>query len=135
MPTLIPSTTAHPFAPADADPGARFRPPPYECEDQPHALRLTVFVPGVEAGGVDIITRGPDLVVTARKARTVRVNWAALQLESAQQDYRLHLRLGRGFRFADLRATLADGLLVLAVPKRPDAVPAAPRPADRRRVA
>ena len=31
-------------------------------------MKLTVYVPGVEAAGVEIEVRGPDLVVTARKA-------------------------------------------------------------------
>jgi len=135
MPTLIPTTTAHPTASATDDTRARFRPPPYECEDQLQALRLTVYLPGVDAAGVDIVTQGPDLVVTARKARPVRVNWTALQLEAAQLDYRLRLRLGHGFRFGDLQATLHDGVLVLHLPKRSGPAPAATRPAERRRVA
>lgn len=134
MPTLIP-TTAHPTAAAATDPDAPFRPPHYECEDQPESLRLTVYVPGVEAAGVDIVTQGPDLVVTARKARHVRVNWSALHLETAQLDYRLRLRLGHGFRFSALQASLHDGVLVLSLPKRPGTVPASSRPVDRRRVA
>lgn len=144
MPTLIPPALARP-AEAVAD-APSFRHPHYDCEDLPRALRLTVYVPGVDAHGVEISSRGPDLVVTARKARHVRVNWQALHLESAQLDYRLKLRLGTTFAFDELRATLHDGVLVLTLPKRPGAaMPAPVRPplaqdgvvarVDRRRVA
>ncbi len=49
----------------------------------------------------------------------MRVNWQALHLESAQKDYRLRLRLGLGFDYEALHATLAGGELVLTVPKKP----------------
>ena len=81
------------------------------------ALQLLVLVPGIDAGGVDITTRGPDLFLTARKARPVRVNWSALRLEDAQQEYHLALRLGHAFDFAELRASLRDGLLTITLPK------------------
>lgn len=117
MPTLIHPALARPDASAETAPS--FRPPHYECDDLPHALRLTVYVPGVDSHGVEITSRGPDLVVTARKARHVRVNWPALHLETAQLDYRLKLRLGANLDFDELSATLHDGVLVLTLPKRP----------------
>jgi HSP20 family protein len=128
MPTLIHPSTTRP-QPDAATPGPPTRHPHYDCQDLPHALKLTVFVPGVDASGVDIASRGPDLVVTARKAHVVRVNWQALHLESAQLDYRLRLRLGLGFDYDALHATLADGVLVLTLPKKfPDnALSARPR--------
>lgn len=143
MPTLIHPALARP---AETTEAPSFRHPHYECEDLPRALRLTVYVPGVHAHGVEISSRGPDLVVTARKARHVRVNWQALHLESAQLDYRLRLRLGTSFAFDELRATLHEGVLVLTLPKRPGAaMPLPVRPplagdgamtrVDRRRVA
>lgn len=115
MPTLIPPAAA---LPPEAAP-APYRHPHYDCDDLADALRLTLYVPGVDAHGVEISSRGPDLVVTARKARHVRVNWQALHLEPAQPDYRLRLRLGTSvFDFDQLRATLHDGVLVLTLPKR-----------------
>jgi len=124
MPTLI-----HPALARPADtigPAPSFRHPHYDCEDLPQALRITVYVPGVDSHGIEISSRGPDLVVTARKARHVRVNWQALHLETAQLDYRLKLRLGAAFRFDELRATLHDGVLVLSLPKRPGLAAASP---------
>lgn len=95
-----------------------FRKPNYECQDHVDALKLVVFIPGVEANGVDIEARGPDLAVTARKTHFVRVNWQALHLETAQRDYRLRLRLGSGFDYAAMQAEIADGVLTVTLPKR-----------------
>jgi len=81
-------------------------------------MKIEVLVPGVEPSGVEITTRGPDLFLTARKARFVRVNWQALHLESVQRDYQLTLRLGHGLEYDDLRASLRDGVLTIIVPKR-----------------
>jgi HSP20 family protein len=100
---------------------ADFRPPNYDCREQADALQLVVYVPGVTAAGVEIATRGPDLTVTARKAHIVRVNWQALHLERAQRDYQLRLRLGHGFDYNNLEASIANGILTITLPKRPAA--------------
>ncbi len=81
-------------------------------------MHLTVYVPGVEAAGVEIEARGPDLTVTARKPHFVRVNWEALHLETAQRDYQLRLRLGHGFDYPALHAEINDGVLTVVLPKR-----------------
>jgi len=99
-------------------PNAAMRQPSYDCRVLPDAVALVVYVPGVEASGVEIEAAGPDLVVTARKARFVRVNWQALHLEGSQRDYRLRLRLGHGFDYARMQADIHDGVLSLSVPKR-----------------
>lgn len=94
-----------------------FRKPNYDCREQADMLKLVIYVPGVEASGVEIEWRGADLTVTARKAHFVRVNWQALHLESAQRDYQLRLRLGHGFAIDGLRAEIAHGILTITVPK------------------
>ena len=93
------------------------RSPHYDCLDLPGVLRLTVYVPGVDASGVEITTQGPDLFVTARKTHHIRANWQALHLESVQRDYQLKLRLGLGFDFEALQASVARGVLTIALPK------------------
>lgn len=95
-----------------------FRKPNYDCREQPDAVKLVVYVPGVEARGVDIEARGPDLFITARKSHFVRVNWQALHLESAQRDYFLRLRLGTGFDYPAMQAEIQDGVLTVTLPKR-----------------
>ncbi len=81
-------------------------------------MKLVVYVPGVGASGVDIEARGTDLTVTARKQHFVRVNFTALNLERAQLDYQLRLRLGHGFDFAAMEAEIRDGVLTITLPKR-----------------
>lgn len=95
-----------------------FRDPHYDCAQMGDTMKITVYVPGVDASGVEIARRGPDLTITARKSHFVRVNWRALHLENAQRDYRLRLRLGNHFDYDALRAELIDGVLTLALPKR-----------------
>ncbi|TAG30491.1 MAG: Hsp20/alpha crystallin family protein [Verrucomicrobia bacterium] len=94
------------------------RSPHYDCQQHGDAIDLTVFLPGVDAAGVEIVVRGPDLVVIGRKSHVVRINFAAAHLEHAQLDYELRLRLGRDLDYAALTADLADGILSLHIPKR-----------------
>ena len=96
-----------------------FRQPAYECQDHGAAMKLVVYVPGIEAAGVEIEGRGADLTVTAKKPHLVRVNWSALHLESAQRDYRLRLRLGTGYDYPAMQAEIAHGVLTVTLPKRP----------------
>lgn len=94
------------------------RSPHYDCHQQGDAIDLTVFLPGVDASGVEIVIRGPDLIVVGRKTHVVRVNFAAAHLEHAQLDYELRLRLGRELDYTGLSAELADSMLKLHIPKR-----------------
>jgi len=105
------------------------RKPHYDCTENDDVLELVVYVPGVDASGIEITTKGPDLAVTARKSHFVRVNWHSLHLESAQRDYRLVLRLGHELDFSRLEAEIQNGVLRLKLPKRlpsrePEAAPA-----------
>jgi HSP20 family molecular chaperone IbpA len=81
-------------------------------------MTLSVYVPGVDAAGVDIETIGPDLIITARKSHFVRVNWQSLHLEGAQRDYQLRLRLGLGFNYPAMQAEMHEGVLTVRLPKR-----------------
>ena len=103
------------LAPASSE---AFRQPAYDCQERDDAMKLIVYVPGVDASGVEIEGRGADLTVTARKPHVVRVNFHALHLESAQRDYRLKLRLGTGLDFAAMEAEIAHGVLTITLPKR-----------------
>lgn len=99
---------------------ALFRQPNYDCRELPDAVTIVVYVPGVGASGVEIEAYGADLVITAHKTRFVRVNWEALNLEGIQRDYRLRLRLGTGFAYSQMQASIEDGVLTITVPKRQD---------------
>ena len=97
---------------------ATFRQPSYDCRELADAVAIVVYIPGVGASGVEIEAYGPDLVITAHKTRFVRVNWQALNLEGSQRDYRLRLRLGLGFEYAQMQAAVHEGVLTVTVPKR-----------------
>jgi HSP20 family molecular chaperone IbpA len=101
------------FARSDA-----FRRPHYDCLEQMDALKLIVYIPGVDPAGVDLEVRGPDLIVTATKSHLLRANWRALHLEQAQRDYRLRLRLGFSLDYDALEAELREGVLTITVPKK-----------------
>ncbi|MEO6876085.1 MAG: Hsp20/alpha crystallin family protein [Opitutaceae bacterium] len=119
-------TIIHPLSPARSLPSSEVSPviqvnlrkPTYDCQDHPDSVKLTVYVPGVDAAGVEIEARAPDLIVTARKAHFVRVNWQALHLEGAQRDYQLRLRLGHGVDYTALQAEIHQGVLLVTLPKR-----------------
>ncbi|CAM2912343.1 Hsp20/alpha crystallin family protein [Rariglobus hedericola] len=120
------NTIIHPLKPASRStrsPDATVntvdaRKPHYDCQELQDALKVVVYVPGVDAAGVEITTRGPDLLVTARKSHFVRVNFGALNLESVQRDYSLSLRLGRNLDYTALQAEIHEGVLTLTVPKK-----------------
>ena len=119
MNTILPPTLTSNRRPGRAIPAlGETRSPHYDCQQHGDSINLTVFLPGVEAAGVEIVVRGPDLVVIGRKSPIVRVNFAAAHLEHAQRDYELRLRLGRDLDYAALGAELADGVLSVRIPKR-----------------
>jgi len=95
-----------------------YRQPNYDCQDQAAMMQLIIYVPGVEADGVEIEAQGTDLTITAKKAQVVRANWRALHLERAQRPYRLRLRLGTSFDYAAMHAEIAEGVLTVTLPKR-----------------
>lgn len=97
---------------------SEFRQPNYDCREQPDAVKLIVYTPGVNPATIEIEVNGPDLIVTARKPHVVRVNWQALHLENASRDYRLRLRLGLGLDYGALHADYHAGVLTLMLPKR-----------------
>jgi HSP20 family protein len=118
MHTIIHPLTSTTSPITDISDNANFRSPHYDCVEQADTMKVVVYVPGVEASGIEITIRGPDLAVTARKSHFVRVNWKSLHLESAQRDYQLRLRLGSSFDYDALHAEIVNGVLTLTLPKR-----------------
>ncbi len=103
-------------APVDALPAPAFTTPHFDTQPGDSALKIVVWVPGVETSGIEIANREADLTITARKSHVVRANWQSLHLEAAQRDYQLNLRLGRNLDYGDLRAVLSDGVLTIELP-------------------
>lgn len=112
--TMKPNSSNRTTEPATV---AAFRKPIYDCTGQADVLKLVVYIPGVDASGVSIEAREADLIVTARKTRFVRVNWPSLNLEGSQRDYRLRLRLGRGYAYEAMQAEIHKGVLTVTLPK------------------
>ena len=114
MNTLKSNTRRNSYAPAHKP----VRTPHYDCVQESDALKVIIYVPGVETPGVEISRRGPDLTITASKSHYLRPNWTALHLEKVQRDYKLRLRLGNGLDYDALTAELTDGRLTLKLPKK-----------------
>lgn len=114
IPTPVTAGRAH--APLNAP--EAFRQPAYDCQEHRDSMKIVVYIPDVQASGVEIEGRGADLTVTARKSHFVRVNFNALHLESVQRDYRLRLRLGTGFDYPNMEAEMSEGVLTITLPKR-----------------
>jgi HSP20 family molecular chaperone IbpA len=112
------STTGNDTASSRRIAKSGFRNPHYDCQYDDASMKLTVYVPGVVASGVDITMRGPDLTITAHKERFMRPNWSSLQLERVQRDYLLRLRIGYAYDPADMTAELHNGILTLHLPRR-----------------
>jgi len=129
MHTIMNTLTSNTRRTSSAPASMPVRTPHYDCVQEADALKVIIFVPGVEASGIEISRRGPDLTVTARKSHYVRTNWQALHLEGVQRDYQLRLRLGNGLDYDALNADLVDGRLTLTLPKKAAAL------ANTRRVA
>lgn len=115
-PTLLNNATDTRRLSASERPAPTFATPHFDTQSQENALRILVWVPGVETNGIEITTRETDLTITARKSHVVRRNWQTLHLESAQKDYQLSLRLGRNLDYSNLSVELRDGVLTIDVP-------------------
>jgi HSP20 family protein len=92
--------------------------PKYDTQELHDAMKLVVYLPGIEAAGVDIEANTRDVTVTARRPHLVRVNWQSLHLENALRDYRLKLRLGTRFDYTAMQAEISHGVLTVTLPKR-----------------
>lgn len=95
-----------------------FRTPHCDMAGQSGAIEATVYLPGVEARGVEVLLARQEVVVTARKLLPVRSNWIALSLEQCSRDYRLRIRTQRRVRCTDVRAVFDDGVLRIRIDRR-----------------
>jgi len=113
--TILPIqiTKAMPAERSDA-----FRTPHCDMAGQSGAIEATVYLPGVEARGVEVLLARQELVVTARKLLPVRSNWIALSLEHCSRDYRLRIRTQRRVSCTDVRAVFDDGVLHIRIDRR-----------------
>jgi len=92
--------------------------PRYDLEASELAVEISVILPGIASDGLEILLYQDQLIVTARRNRTVRPNWGALRLECAQHDYRLNIRLGFAPDPESVRTELACGILSIRIDRR-----------------
>ena len=94
-----------------------FARPRFEWHDLGSAIEIEVFVPGVDASGVEMLVEGSDLLVTARRHTPVLTNWQPANLGAMQLDYRLRVPLPYDVNPRQVRATLEHGVLKVHLTK------------------
>ena len=94
-----------------------FSRPRFEWHDLGSAVEIEVFVPGVDASGVEMVVEGNDLVVTARRQTPVLTNWQPANLPAMRLDYRLRVPLPYDVNTRQVRATLEHGVLKIHLTK------------------
>lgn len=92
-----------------------FTAPHYDIAADASAVEVSVIVPEVREEDLEIILCQDQMIITARRNRTVRPNWEALRLENVQRDYRLHIRLGFVADPESVAVELACGFLSIRV--------------------
>lgn len=95
-----------------------YQKPRFACRDKARSVDLEVFVPGVDAGAVELaVTADDELIVTARKAMHVRPNFQAANFEAVQPHYQLRVQLGDQVDTKSIWAALRDGILTIHLKK------------------
>lgn len=95
-----------------------FQKPRFTCRENARTVDLEVFVPGVEAGAVELaVTADDELIVTARKALPVRPNFQAAAIEAVQPHYQLRVHLGDQVDRRGIWGAMRDGILTIRLRK------------------
>ncbi len=94
-----------------------FSRPRFEWRDLGNTVEIAVFVPGVDASGVEMVVEGSDLLVTARRQMPVLTNWQPANLPAMRLDYRLRVALPYDVNKRQARATLEHGVLRIHLAK------------------
>lgn len=92
-----------------------FRKPHCDMAGRNGRIEATVYLPGVEARGVELLLAGEELVITARKFLPVRANWISLSLERRMHNYRLRIKTRRRLHASQVRAEFDDGVLRISI--------------------
>ncbi|HEY5551855.1 MAG TPA: Hsp20/alpha crystallin family protein [Opitutaceae bacterium] len=92
-----------------------FRTPHCDVAGQNGCLEATVYLPGVESRGIELLLSRQELVVTARKLHPVRTNWIALSLENCTRDYQLRIKAPRRLCASQVSAQFDEGVLHIRI--------------------
>ena len=101
-----------------------YQSPRYMRREKRRSLDVEVFMPGVDAGAVELAVNDRDeLIVTGRKAVPVRQNFRAANLEAVQPHYQLRLPLGTHVDRTSIWGALRDGILTIHAKKTVQSAP------------
>jgi len=89
-----------------------------EMEDQ---IQVRADVPGADPSAIDLEARDGVLTLVAPIAhREERQDWKAVRREYRVGDYRRRFRLGEDIDIEAISADFTDGVLTVALPRRPE---------------
>ena len=103
--------------PADATDLGPTVSPRYRVTETAEAYDLTIDLPGVAKGDLDISVDHEQIRVVGRRAWRQPESWTPLHRETRDAAYELVLDHDRAIDAGQVRAALSDGVLRLALPK------------------
>jgi HSP20 family molecular chaperone IbpA len=118
MATLM--TTTAPTSPARPERVARTISPRVDIYETDKAFVLLADMPGVGAGGLDVVTEGDELIIHGRVERPASPpDYQEFELG----DYHRAFALTEDLDTSGISATLRDGVLRVEIPKSPGVQP------------
>jgi HSP20 family protein len=112
-----------PFRSSLGDGGGSFQ-PAFDVKETKDAYVVRVDLPGVREGDIEVSVTGNTLTVSGKREQENREeNEQYFALERSYGTFMRTLTLPDGANLDDVRAELKDGVLALAVPKRPEVQP------------
>lgn len=95
-----------------------FRTPHCDMAGQNGHIEATVYLPGVDARGLELLITRREVVLTARRMLAPRTNWIALSLENCVRDYRLRIKAPGRLSASHVRAVFDEGVLTIRIERR-----------------
>lgn len=122
--SLIPALATAPAAPTNS-PEANLQEaervptvtPRHEIAETSEAFGVTVDLPGVAKGGLEVSVDHEQIRITGRRDWRKPDGWTALHRESVEANYELVLEHGRTIDADKVQAELRDGVLRVSLPK------------------
>ena len=112
--SIVPNRTQQPAKRENTEPTAK---PVYEVRESDEAWGLTVYLPGVARGGLEVTAEEGQLLVRGRRDWKAPAGWTALYRESADAPYELALQHDNTIDVEKIHAELKDGVLRVSLPK------------------
>ena len=115
---LLPTLRREPAARAESgQPAGPVQKPAYRVHEAAEAYTLTVQLPGVAKGGVEITADDGEIRITGRRDWKRPEGWTTLHRESVDATYELVLTHDNAIDADKVAAELRDGVLTVTVPK------------------